>query len=144
MTIVELANKTSRIKHIYKVSPSIYYSFQQCTADYNPLHTDEQFAIKNGFDGCVMYGNILNGFISHFVGMLLPTRCVMIQAQDIMFHKPFYMGDDISLESKIDTVSEAVNIVRYKIVFKRCTGNNSELIARGHVQVGLLKEKEIK
>ena len=138
MTITELAEKSANIQHTYKVTPDVYYSFQRCSNDYNPLHTDKAFAERKGFEGCVMYGNILNAFISHFVGMLLPSREVMIQSQDISFHKPVYLNDEIQLEAGIDTVSEAVNIINYKLKFRKITEGKSELVAKGHVQIGLL------
>ena len=139
MNITELAEQSAQITHTYQVTPDVYYSFQRCSNDYNPLHTDVAFANSKGYDTPVMYGNILNAFISHFVGMLLPIRNVMIQSQDISFHKPVFLNDQIMLESSVDTVSEAVNIVSYKLKFRRIGGGKSELVAKGHVQIGLLK-----
>ena len=142
MTIQELAAMSASIQHTYKVTPDVYYSFQRCSNDYNPLHTDEAFAERKGFVGCVMYGNILNAFVSHFIGMLLPFREVVIQAQDISFHKPVYLNDEIQLEAGIETVSEAVNIINYKLRFRRIReGARPELVAKGHVQIGLLFDK---
>ncbi len=142
MDINQLAEKSAHIEHTYIVTPDVYYSFQRCSNDYNPLHTDALFAKSKGFDKCVMYGNILNGFVSHFVGMLLPTRDVMIQSQDISFHKPVFLNDEIQLEAVVDTVSEAVNIINYKLKFRRIGGDKKEIVAKGHVQIGLLAEKE--
>ena len=140
MTINELAEQSEKIEHIYHVSPDVYHAFQSCSGDFNPLHTDMAFAQSKGFSGCVMYGNILNAFISHFVGMLLPTSEVMIQSQDISFHKPVFLNDQISLEATVDTVSEAVGIIEYKLKFRRLSdGIKPELVAKGHVQIGLLK-----
>ena len=96
------------------------------------------FAKEKGFEGCVMYGNILNAFISHFVGMCLPTPNVMIQSQDISFHKPVFLHDEITLQAGIDTVSEAVNIINYKLKFYKKTDAGRQLVAKGHVQIGLL------
>ncbi len=140
MTITELAEKTASLSHVYQVTPEVYESFQHCSQDMNPLHTDEAFAKAKGFRGCVMYGNILNAFISHFVGMCLPTPHVMIQSQDINFHKPVFLNDEITLEAGIDTVSEAVNIVNYKLKFYKTTDTGRQLVAKGHVQIGLLNE----
>lgn len=139
MDIKQLAELSADITYTYKITPDVYYCFQRCSNDYNPLHTDVAYANSKGFKAPVMYGNILNLFISHFVGMLLPTRDVMIQSQDISFHKPVYMNDEIMLESGIDIVSEAVNIINYKLRFQRKRGDMIELVARGHVQIGLLK-----
>jgi len=138
MTIKELEEKTRSITYIYRVTPDIYYSFQRCSGDFNPLHTDKMFAKEKGFSDLVMYGNILNAFVSHFVGMLLPSREVMIQSQDISFHKPVYLDDELQFEAGIDTVSEAVSVINYKFKFRRRTGENFELVAKGHVQIGLL------
>ena len=140
MTINELAEQSAKIEHTYQVTPEVYHAFQSCSGDFNPLHTDVAFAQSKGFSGCVMYGNILNAFISHFVGMLLPTSEVMIQSQDISFHKPVFLNDQISLEAMVDTVSEAVGIIEYKLKFRRISeGAKPELVAKGHVQIGLLK-----
>ena len=140
MTITELAEKTASLSHVYQVTPEVYDSFQRCSQDMNPLHTDKAFAQAKGFRGCVMYGNILNAFISHFVGMCLPTPHVMIQSQDINFHKPVFLNDEITLEAGIDTVSEAVNIINYKLKFYKTTDTGRQLVAKGHVQIGLLNE----
>lgn len=139
MTINELAEKSANIQHTYKVTPEVYYSFQRCSNDYNPLHTDEAFAERMGFRGRVMYGNILNAFVSHFVGMLLPSREVMIQSQDISYRKPVYLNDEIMLKSEVETVSEAVDIINYKLKLYLLCAEKPQLVATGHVQIGLLK-----
>lgn len=139
MTINELAEKTQNLSYRYMITPDVYYSFQRCSNDYNPLHTDEVYARSKGFNSPVMYGNILNAFVSHFVGMLLPIREVMIQSQDISYHKPVYLNDQILLEANVDTISEAVNIIVFKLKFRRIGEGKPELVAKGHVQIGLLK-----
>jgi len=140
MTITELAEKSAHILHVYHVTPEVYYSFQRCSNDFNPLHTDEVFAKGKGFNERVMYGNILNAFISHFVGMTLPTREVMIQSQAINYHKPVFLNDVIQLEASVETLSEAVNIIDYKLKFRRLALGSAkpEIVAKGHVQIGLL------
>ena len=139
MTISQFAEQSAHITYTYQVTREVYNSFQQCSSDYNPLHTDPVFASSKGFASVVMYGNILNAFVSHFVGMLLPVREVMIQSQDICYQKPVYLNDEIILESSIDTISEAVNIIQYKLKFMRMKDGKRESVAKGHVQIGLLK-----
>ncbi len=138
MDIKQFVEKSAQIEYTYKVTSEVYYSFQRCSNDYNPLHTDDAFSKEKGFEGRVMYGNILNAFISHFVGMLLPTRGVMIQRQDIDFHQPVFFNDEIKLQAKVDDMIEPANVVVYKFIFYRGT----QKIAKGHVQIGLLAGKE--
>ena len=138
MTLQELADQTAQITYTYQVTPEVYYSFQRCSNDYNPLHTDALFAKSKGFDSPVMYGNILNAFLSHFVGMLLPTREVMILSQNILFQAPIFLNDEITFESKIDKFSPTVNFIDYKFKFRRIKEDKKELIANGHIQIKLL------
>lgn len=138
MDINQLAVESAKITHTYIVTPEVYYSFQRCSDDYNPLHTDEQFAKKKGFAEKVMYGNILNAFVSHFVGMLLPTREVMIQAQDINYMRPVFLNDHLEFEASVYEVSDTAGVIDYKLRFRRINNEKSELVARGHVKVGLL------
>jgi acyl dehydratase len=123
---------------IYEVTPDIYFAFQRCSSDFNPLHTDEQYAENHGFPDRVMYGNILNAFVSHFVGMKLPTRDVIIQSQDINFHKPVFLNDKLELQYAVENVSEAANSITFKLKFYKQCAPKSQLVAKGHVSVGLL------
>lgn len=124
---------------VFKITDDIYFGFQRISKDFNPLHTDEAFAIRHGFTNKVMYGNILNAFISYFVGMTLPTREVIIQSQDISFHKPVYLNDVIKLKAILENYSEAVKSVTYKLKFYRHSGSEKDiLVAKGHVMIGIL------
>lgn len=138
MDINEFIRKYSSKTYKYKVTPDIYYSFQRCSNDFNPLHTDISFAKERGFNDCVMYGNILNAFVSNFIGMQLPTRNVMIQSQDIMYHKPVYLNDELIFTAEIDYISESVNIIKFKFKFEKEANEKKILVAKGHVQIGLL------
>lgn len=141
MSILELAEKTNQTECLFEITPEVYRAFQACSGDMNPLHTDEGFAKQKGFPTCVMYGNILNAFVSFFVGMALPTKDVMIQAQDINYRKPVFMNDKVRMAAVVDTVSESVNVIVYKYKFYRITAPKDVLVANGHVQVGLLNNK---
>ena len=141
MEFQELVEKSANIEVTYHVTSDVYFGFQRISSDYNPLHTDQTFAKSKGFPERVMYGNILNAFVSHFVGMALPTREVMIQTQDIQFKKPVYLEDEVVLKSSQEDVSEAVGIINYKLKFYRIGGEKPVLVATGHVQIGTLKNK---
>lgn len=141
MNFQELVKKSQSLEATYKVTTDIYYSFQRISNDYNPLHTDVNFAQKKGFSDRVMYGNILNAFVSHFVGMVIPSREVMIQTQDIQYRKPVYMGNEILLKAVPEDISEAVEIINFKLKFYRPAEKKHELVATGHVQIGMLHNK---
>lgn len=122
-------------QHKFVVSQAVYEAFQQCSGDYNPLHTKLEFAKAKGFPQCVMYGNILNGFVSYFIGMLLPTQEVIIHSQDIVFKNPVFLNDELDFTAKVEEISEAVNTVIFKYTFRNAGG---KIVAKGHVQIGVI------
>ena len=118
------------------VSENIYRSFQQCSRDMNSLHTDEEFAKTKGFQSRVMYGNILNCFISYAIGMELPTQDVMLQLQDIQYKKPVYLNDKLVMNLKTEEIHEGVHVVVFAYKF---TNENNKVVAKGHIQIGVFE-----
>lgn len=121
-------------QHKFVVTQEVYDAFQKCSSDRNPLHTNQEFARSKGFPECVMYGNILNGFVSYFIGMLLPSPDVIIHSQDIDYKNPVFMGDELDFTAKAEGISEAVNVVVFKFKFR----NKGKVVAKGHVQIGVI------
>ncbi len=119
----------------FDVSESIYKGFIEVFSDRNELHTDRSFAQSKGFESEVMHGNILNGFLSYFVGECLPIRNVIIHSQSILFSKPVYMGNRVTLLAQISDLFESVGAVEFKFQFQ-----NSEkvIVAKGKIQVGII------
>lgn len=122
-------------QHKFVVTQDVYDAFQKCSNDRNPLHTNQDFARSKGFPGCVMYGNILNGFVSYFIGMLLPSPDVIIHSQDIAYKNPVFMGDELNFTAKVEDISEAVKAVMFKFAFRNQSG---KIVAKGHVQIGVI------
>lgn len=116
----------------FSATAETYTSFIQTFKDKNPLHTDIDFAKAKGFDSVVLHGNILNGFISYFVGECLPDKNVMILSQQIDFHNPFFVGDELTLSVHLKEVSQAFNTMEFKFVFRNQTNKK---IAKGKIFV---------
>ena len=126
--------KGLKIEHEFKVSESVYDGFKTIFKDENILHTNGDYAKSKGFNDKVMYGNILNGFVSYFVGELLPQDNVIIQKQEISFHKPVYLNDVLNFEANLAEVYESVQSYVFKCKFKSSLG----MVAKGKVQIGLI------
>jgi acyl dehydratase len=121
-----------KVQHTFKVSENIYEGFQNTFEDKNILHVNAEYAKGKGFTDKVMYGNILNGFVSYFVGELLPDKEILIQKQEISFHKPVYMGDEVNFEANLSEIYESVGSYIFKFKFNNVSG----LLAKGKVQIG--------
>lgn len=128
------------IKYDFKITPEIKEAFQKCSNDFNPLHNDADFAKRKGFPSEVMYGNILNCFLSYFIGELLPIKDVIIHGQEIQYKAPVFMGDTLAFEAEVKEVVEAVNTVIYSYKFRN---SSNALVAKGKIQIGVIQDKTL-
>jgi 3-hydroxybutyryl-CoA dehydratase len=119
----------------FVVSESVYAGFIQTFNDRNPYHVSDDAARAKGFAGKIMHGNILNGFVSYFVGECLPIKSVVIQSQEIKFHKPVYLNDTVTLHAEVTEFHESVRTAEFSYHF---VNQNNLKVARGKLFVGLL------
>ena len=131
--IFEIGDKFTEKFHVNVV---IYQGFIDVFSDHNPLHTNSKFAVDNGFRGVVMHGNILNGFISYFIGEKLPTKDVIIHSQEIKYTSAVYLNDELLFNAKVVGVYDSVKAVEFKYHFHN---QEAKVVAKGRFQIGLLK-----
>jgi 3-hydroxybutyryl-CoA dehydratase len=124
-------------KESFVVSEFIYNGFIQLFKDQNPLHTDESFAIQKGFKGRVMHGNILNGFLSYFVGECLPTKDVIIHSQEIQYKLPVYLNDELQFKATVTDIFESVNVIEFKFEFRNI---DAKVVSKGIIKIGEFKK----
>lgn len=126
-----------RTSHRYVISDSVYERFLEIFHDTNALHTEDDFARRLGFPEKVMHGSILNGFISHFVGVHFPGGRVLLHSVDTRFKTPCHLGDEIEIEAVVSQVVSSVRVVTMALQLTNET--RSRIAAKAKVQVGLLE-----
>ena len=119
----------------YIVTQKVYEGFIHTFEDHNPLHTNVTFAKEHGMPQVVMHGNILNGFLSHFIGEALPQKNVIIHTQSINFYLPVFLNDTVTLQAEIAEQHEAVKAFVFKFIFRNQHGKR---VAKGTIQIGLI------
>jgi len=118
----------------FTVDEALWSGFVALFADRNPLHVDDAFAREKGFEGRVMHGNILGGFLSFFIGECLPRKDVIIHSQSISYVHPVYLGDTLEFSAEVSGVFESVNAIEFRYKFEK----NSVKVAKGKIQIGLI------
>lgn len=108
-------------------------SFAVLSGDFNPLHTDDDFARAKGFEGRVVYGGLLVAKISEIIGMRLPGRNSVWASLSLEFLKPLYVGESAELEAEVASRSESTGLVELKLVLRR--GGKKLLKGRAEVVV---------
>jgi acyl dehydratase len=93
------------------------------------------FALKHGFNDKVMFGNILNVFLSYFAGECLPVKETIIHAQTINYHKPVFLNDKLTLTARVSEIHDSLNFCLFNYKF---TNQSKQLVAKGTIQIGQL------
>lgn len=122
-------------EHRFKVSEQVYKGFIELFNDKNPLHTNSEFAKEKGFEAIVMHGNILNGFISYFVGECLPLKNLVIHSQEIKYINPVYLNEELNFHAEITDVFQSVNVIEFKFKFLSA---NEKKAASGKINIGII------
>ena len=99
------------------------------------MHTDVDYALNHGFSSVLMHGNILNGFISHFIGELLPIKNVIITDQSIKYRNPIFLNDMINLSASIVDLHQTFNLITFKYRFLNV---EDTVCATGSIQIKVL------
>ena len=121
----------------FTITSKIYEGFIKIFNDNNPMHVNTDFAKNYGFIEKVMHGNILNGFISNFVGEQLPEKNVVIISQNIKFNNPVYLNDTLQFNAKVFEIYESVNVINFKYKF---VNQKKIVVAKGQVQIKTLQK----
>jgi len=124
-----------KFNETFLVSENIYKGFISIFNDKNPLHANREFAIEKGFRDIVTHGNILNGFLSYFIGERLPLKNVIIHKQEIKYHRPVYINDKLSFCAEVMSVFDEINVIEIKFYF---INQSLSKVASGKFQIGVI------
>lgn len=70
------------------------------SGDFNPLHTDDEFAQKIGMDGVIAHGMLVMGFLGQYVGELAGKRATISQFK-MRFGAMTKPGDQITCSALV-------------------------------------------
>ena len=136
-----MLNTGDKFVEHFIVSTEIYQGFMAIFKDRHPLHTDGRYAQMRGFRSEVMHGNILNGFLSYFIGECLPDRELMILSQEIRYQRPVYLGDLLILQAEVADVHHSVNVFDFVCKFRNVA--DGKIVASVRINVGKTTVTEV-
>lgn len=113
------------------VTESDIHSFSAMTADFNPIHVDEVYAVSSSL-GKKMGGRIAQGMLSAslfstLVGMYIPGRGALYVSQSCNFKRPVKIGDTLRAECQVLEKMEK-NRIR---MATRCLNQRGEVVVEG-------------
>jgi len=107
-------------------------AFARLSGDRNPVHFDDAFARRMGFDGRIAHGAITGALISAVLGMDLPGPGTVFLEQRLRFLKPVRPGDTIVAALEVTKVRADKPILTLAATV---TGGSGERVAEGELVV---------
>jgi 3-hydroxybutyryl-CoA dehydratase len=93
------------------VSQAMCDAFASLSGDDAPLHTDEAFARRHGFEGRLVHGAMVFSLLSRVVGTRFPgPQCLWLKC-DIGFRNPCYAPSTLRFHGIVTQQSEAMRSI---------------------------------
>jgi acyl dehydratase len=122
-----------RAERRYVITDACRRALTDVFGDVSPIHVDPTYARRAGFEECVMHGAILNGFASHFVGIVLPGRRSLLLSLDMRYLAPSHLGDEIAVTGTVTQHVDSQRVVVLDVSMANAT--RARIVARGRAQV---------
>jgi 3-hydroxybutyryl-CoA dehydratase len=106
--------------------------FVDAVGDYNPVHSDRDYAAGTVFKEPIAPGIWTAGLVSAVIGTRLPGPGAIYISQDLKFLKPVKSGDSISARVEVVEVNREKNRIRLRTV---CTNQRAEDVLTGEAVV---------
>jgi acyl dehydratase len=106
--------------------------FVGAVGDYNPLHSDPEFAATTSFQEPIAPGVFTAGLISAVIGTRLPGPGAIYLSQTLKFLKPVKPGDTITARVEVLEVIRERNRIRLATV---CRNQRDEEVLTGEAWV---------
>ena len=107
-------------------------AFAETSGDHNPVHFDDSFAKRMGFNGRIAHGMLTAAFLSSVIGNSLPGPGTIYLGQAFRFTAPVYPGDTITARITVTSVREDKPILKLETI---CLNQRQETVLSGEATV---------
>ena len=111
-------------------------SFIEITGDRHPLHTDNHYSKKTGFNGIISHGMLISSFVSTLIGMYLPGLHALVASQSFRYLKPVYPEETLTIKGIVKKKVDESSMVLIGVEIKDSFG---DIVSAGSIQVKLRK-----
>jgi 3-hydroxybutyryl-CoA dehydratase len=119
------------------VTAEMLAAFTELSGDNNPLHTDLNYAHRQGHPAAVVYGMLTSSFYSRLVGVHLPGKYALLQGIDLHFSAPAYINETLRVAGEIVFRSNAYKRLEVGASIRNADG---KLVSKALIRVGVLDE----
>ncbi len=117
---------------VRQVTADVVAEFVDAVGDYNPIHSDAEYAATTSFKQPIAPGVYTAGLISAVIGTQLPGPGAIYLSQSLKFIKPVMFGDTITARVTVMEVIRERNRLRLSTV---CVNQRGEEVLTGEAWV---------
>jgi len=110
------------------ITESMVNDFARISGDFSPIHMNKDYSSSTKFQKRIVHGMLLASFLSRIVGMYLPGKHALYSTQSLEFRNPCFIGEKITVTSKIIDKSESTKILKIE---SNITNNEKEILLYG-------------
>lgn len=88
--------------------------FADLSGDYNPIHTDIEFANSKGYSTQVVYGILLATQVSRLIGQEMPDKNAILTGINFEYYLPSYPDDELFFRAVLVNKSDSTNSLEFK------------------------------
>jgi len=111
-------------------------AFRLITGDSNPLHGDGVYAVKMGYEGCVVFGMLTASYYSTLAGVYLPGKYSLLHHVNSKFIKPVYIGDTLTISGCVTDKNDTFQIITVKATISNQYGVK---VSKAEMQIGIIR-----
>ena len=120
------------------ITEELVERFAEYCGDRNPLHLDNAFAVKFGFESRVAHGMSYVSHLSTLIGMHLPGPGALWASQSIQFVAPVFIGDEVKLTVTVSGVDLRGRVIRMSV---EAVNQKGQQVMSGESEVLLPRDK---
>ncbi|MFB4168618.1 MaoC family dehydratase [Virgibacillus sp. JSM 102003] len=105
------------------VTETDFIMFAGLSGDYNPIHTDQEYAENTFFGGRISHGLLTASMLSRLLGMHLPGPGSIYVSQSLNFTKPVYIGDTITAYAEVVKIDEDSRLLTLQTTCRNQSGS---------------------
>ena len=127
----------AEVSFSYNLDKEKMSKFFEITGDNNPLHTDLDYAIENGYNENVVYGQLTASALSTLAGVYMPGKYSLIHSIETSFLKPVFLSTcPLKIVGKVEDKDE-----RFKFIILKFSifNNKGEKVCKGKMKVGVIE-----
>ena len=90
-------------------------AFAELSGDFNPVHTDAEFAATTMFGRRIAHGALSASLISAILGNDLPGPGAIFVELNMRFRKPAFIDEEVTARAEISEINEKTGRIKMKV-----------------------------